>query len=298
VKYFNLNSIDMKKGYLFLMAVSLTLVSCNKDKKNGNDNSTGPNLVFKVTLDSTQARLNGFGQITPVGAGHAAQNPRFNELSLHYIELAPNALTALGKGDILYYGPETVAGGENAVNFDMSKKVKNGEVFFTIPLSSVTPGTYLWTRVSLLYQNFDINYRYNGFSGVGTVASFVGFNTYISKYSLKTQQKTLNANKLQGYWGFESVGIVIDGQAPATTVPNPINSTSPIPAGSCVVTGKFPNDLVITGDETQDVVVNLSFGTNKSFEWDDSNSPDGIYDPSQGDFPTDMGIRGLVPMKE
>lgn len=290
----------MKKGYLFLIAASLTLVSCNKDKKKTDDNTStaGPNLVFKVTLDSTQARLNSFGQITPVGAGHAAQNPRFNEVSLHYIELAPNALTALGKGDILYYGPETTAGGANAVNFDMSKKVKNGEVFFTIPLKSVTPGTYLWARVSLLYQNFDINYRYNGFSGVGTVASFVGFNTYISKYSLKALDKTINANKLQGYWGFESVGIVIDGQAPATTVPNPINSTSPIPAGSCVVTGKFPNDLVITGNETEDVVINLSFGTNNSFEWDDSNSPDGIYDPSQGDFPTDMGIRGLVPMKE
>jgi len=286
----------MKKSYLFLIAASLTIVSCNKNKKKTED--TGPNLIFKVTWDSTQARLDGFGNVAPIGSGHAAQNPKFNEVSLHYIELAPNALTPLGKGEILYYGPETTAGGANAVNFDMSKKVKYGEVFFSIPLKEVTPGTYIWARVSLLYQNFDINYRYNGFSGVGTVASFVGFNTYISKYSLKAQDKTLNANKLQGYWGFESVGIVIDGQAPATTVPNPINSTSPIPAGSCVVTGKFPNDLVITGNETEDVVINLSFGTNKSFEWDDSNSPDGIYDPSQGDFPTDMGIRGLVPMKQ
>lgn len=69
-------------------------------------------------------------------------------------------------------------------------------------------------------------------------------------------------------WNFAYATSV--GQAPAgvTTVPNPIASTSPIPAGSCVVTGgKFSTPLVITGDEKNNVVVTLSLSINKSFEW-------------------------------
>ena len=57
------------------------------------------------------------------------------------------------------------------------------------------------------------------------------------------------------------------GQAPAgaTTVPNPIASTSPIPVRfMCVVTGKFAQNLIINGSETRDVVLTLSLSTNNS----------------------------------
>lgn len=291
----------MKKILVCALAFTTMLGACKKktdDTKNTTTPPAGPNLVFKVYMDSTQPRLNSFGQITPVPSGHAAQSPVFNSFSLHYIEFAPNALTALGAGKILYYGPETTKGGANAIDFDQAKIVKNGEVFLSVPLKNLAPGTYQWARVSILYQNYNIKYRYNSINGVGTLASFLGFNTYISSYKINTLSKTLSANKLQGYWGFESFGTTVEGQAPATTVPNPISSTSPVPAGSCVVTGKFPTDLVITGNETEDIVIDLKFGTNQSFEWDDSNSPDGIYDPSQGDVPTDMGTRGLIPSVE
>lgn len=114
---------------------------------------------------------------------------------------------------------------------------------------------------------------------------------------------TVNANKLQGYWAFEVHNpplpqAVFDGQAPGTTVVNPIQATSPIPAGSCVVTGAFASPLTITGNETEDVVITVSLSTNKSFEWVDVNGNQ-RFDVETG-FETivDMGIRGMIPIVE
>ena len=81
--------------------------------------------------------------------------------------------------------------------------------------------------------------------------------------------------------------------AGATTVPNPIFDTSPIPAGSCVVTGAFDQPLVITGNETKDIVITVSLSTNNSFEWTDNG--DGLFQPEVGDAVVDMGVRGMVP---
>jgi hypothetical protein len=108
----------------------------------------------------------------------------------------------------------------------------------------------------------------------------------------------VNANKKQGYWAFETVGQIIQGQAPpgATTVPNPIFATSPVPQGSCVVTGPFASPLVISANETKDIHIVVSLSVNKSFEWKDHNSPDGIYEPGAGDTVVDMGVRGLIPI--
>jgi hypothetical protein len=69
-------------------------------------------------------------------------------------------------------------------------------------------------------------------------------------------------------------------------------NSSPIPQGSCVVTGQFLNPLVITGNETQDIVVTVSLSTNKSFEWLENSTP-GYYEPALGDVVVDMGVRGM-----
>ena len=142
----------------------------------------------------------------------------------------------------------------------------------------------------------------------GTGAGFIGYNTYIKNLTIKNQTLAINANKAQGFWGFETsvnyMGITYpftsSGQAPpgATTVPNPIFATSPIPAGSCVVTAAFVNSptnkLKITGSETSDIVIEVSLSTNKSFEWIDI-VPDGRWEPSKGESVVDMGIRGMIP---
>ncbi|HLF50665.1 hypothetical protein [Flavobacterium sp.] len=276
---------------LLLAIVCIGFISCEKDEV-----KTEPMLIVKFQFDENQVRLNNLGQPAGVSAGNAAQSPIFNTISSHYIELAPNANTGLGMGTILYHAPETTLGGANAIDFSQAKISAEGETFLKIPLSQIANGSYEWVRVSLSYQNYDIVIRHDATDHTGTLASFVGFNNYIGTHSIGNSTFPVNANRAQGYWALNVQGMPFSGQAPAgaTTVPNPIASTSPIPQGSCVVTGKFANNLVITGNETHDVEMTLSLSINKSFEWHEIN-PDGKYEPSAGENVVDMGLRGLIP---
>lgn len=299
--------MKLRISHLVILGGSILALSLSSCK----DTDQGPKLVFKFKFDSTQVRLNNIGQPAVMPSDHRAQNPLFNQMSAHYIELAPTAFTALGTGEVLYVAPETNAGGDKAIDFNKSVKAAEGEVFFSIPLSEIQAGTYEWIRVSLAYQNFDIRYKVGPpavpleYEGVGTLASFIGYNTYIQSFNINTTSMDVNDDKKQGFWAFETVipGIpaqVASGQAPegATTVPNPLFSSSPIPSGSCVVTGPFSgNGLVITGQETEDIVVVLSVSTNQSFEWLETGN-NNLYEPLNGDVVVDMGVRGLIPIIE
>lgn len=288
----------MSKSIIFFLIMSGVLMqSCKKEVTNSSGTAK-INFVFK--FDSTQARLDNLGNPSTILPGRAAQSPRFNKMSAHYVELAPDQFTALGAGSVVYRAPETTVGGANAIDFDQSVLAGNGQTFLSVPLTSFAPGSYRWLRVSLAYQNYEINYRYNGADLTGTLASFIGFNTYVRNFKIKDSTAVVNGNRLQGYWAFETsylgFGSLSSGQAPAgaTTVPNPLQATSPIPAGSCVVTGAFASPLVVTGNETNDITVVVSLSTNKSFEWTDANG-NGLFDPLDGDAVVDMGIRGLIP---
>lgn len=286
------------KNFLFTLTLIGLLSACQKDQPApDNETPAGPQLIFKFAFDEDQPRLDNLGNPSVMPEGHAAQTPRFNEISANYIELAPNAMTLLGLGEVLYVGEETTAGGDQAIAIDESRFVAAGEDFFSIPLSQVAAGSYPFIRVSLSYQNFDVDYRAQGFDLEGTLASFIGYNNYITSYTIKTQEITVNDNRLQGYWGFETInGITTTGQAPAgaTTVVNPLWATSPVPEGSCVVTGQFAENLVITGNETEDIIVTLSLSVNDSFEWVDLND-NGIWEPQANENVVDMGIRGMMP---
>ncbi|MDW8347259.1 MAG: hypothetical protein RML94_09905 [Bacteroidia bacterium] len=228
-----------------------------------------------------------------VASGNAAQNPAFNKMSAHYVEFAPNRYTQLGQGYIAYHAPETNAGGSTAIEFNKCRPVGNNEVFLSIPFKDIPKGTYQYLRVSLAYQNYDVKFKFGTNLYKGTVASFIGYNTYIQQYKVKDSTITINGNRLQGYWAFETFYNVIQGQAPNTTVVNPIASTSPIPPGSCVVTAAFAVPFTVTGNETSDKTIIVSLSTNKSFEWREVNF-DNIWEPAIGENVVDMGIRGMV----
>src|SRR2546421_8642896 len=299
----------MKNKFWILPAlVSMILISCKKENSGNN-----LQLVFKFKFDSTQERLNNIGQPSTIPAGHAAQSPIFNKMSAHYIELTSTALIPLGQGAILYKAAETTAGGSNAIDFAKASFAGNNETFYSLPLKDIPKGEYEWIRISLAYQNADVKFKVdttvNGITinqdFTGTLAGFIGYNSYITTYKVKNQSLTVNGNRKQGYWGFETVisgggytmPFITSGQAPeeSTTVVNPLFATSPIPAGSCVVTHAFvPGKLVITGNETKDIVVEVAFSTNKSFEWEDIIA-DGRWEPSKGETVSDMGIRGMIP---
>jgi hypothetical protein len=281
---------------LTVLFIALGSISCDKD-----DNATttnGPMLYIQFKFDKNQERLNNFGQPAAVAPGNAALSPDFNAISAHYFELAQTQNTQLGEGDVLYHAPETTVGGDKAIDFSQARIVGEGQNFLAIPLSAVKAGSYEWVRVSLSYQNYDISVRTAGVDYAGTLASFVGFNTYIGTHSINNSFFPVNGNRLQGYWAFalDDYPYSTSGQAPAgaTTVPNPLSTTSPIPAGSCVVTGKFADKLVITGAEKSNIVLTLSLSVNNSFEWHEVTA-DGKYEPGIGENVTDMGLRGLIP---
>ena len=281
---------------IFLALVPLFLFfSCKKDE---NIEQNTAKLIVKLDVDPDQVRLRNVGTPENIPDGNAGQVPIFNSLSAHYLELAPSATTLLGTGEILYKAPETTAGGDNAIDFDQAKIVAPGEIFLEIPIKDIAAGSYEWVRLSLSYQNYDVLFYFNNAPFTGTIASFVGFNNYIKEYQIKDENVEVNENPLQGYRGFETSTGVVTGQAPegATTVPNPLFTTSPIPQGSCVVTGNFDKLLEITGEETEDIEVTLSLSINDSFEWKDDNG-NGKWDVNIGGVEqvVDMGLRGLVP---
>jgi hypothetical protein len=290
--------------YLIIMLFPVLFISSCKKK-------TEPKIIFKFQFDPTQPRLNAFGQPAGMAAGHAGQNPSFNSITAHYIEMTTGALTPLGGGAVLYHADETTAGGSTAIDFNKSKFSGSNQSFFEMPLKNLAAGDYEFLRVSLAYQNYDVSMYFDTtVSGIHiqqdlpcTIASFIGYNTYVTNYKIKNQNVTVNTNKTQGYWGFESSGnisgypynFVQTGQAPAgsTTVVNPLFATSPIPAGSCVVTAAFDGGkLKITGNETEDVIVNVTLSNNKSFEWVEVVN-DGKWEPAKGEFVVDMGVRGM-----
>lgn len=295
----------MKKLFLRVFAVYFLisgLQSCTNDNDpNPVDQQTEASLIIKLDVDPNLVRLGNTGSTAPVPSENAGQDPDFNIISAHYLELAPNMFTPLGEGEILYHASETTKGGGNAIDFDNSIKVAPGEVFLTIPLKDIKPGSYEWVRLSLSYQNLDAEVYFEGNQYDVTIAGFVGFNTYISNFKVKNETVEVNDNKLQGFFAFESIAGVNTGQVPAggITVPNPIFDTSPIPQGSCVVTGEFQSPFNITGNETEDIIVTMSLSTNKSFEWQDLNG-NGKWDIGTGNSEPviDMGLRGLIPKVE
>lgn len=301
----------MNKCLLLAIVIFLSTFACKENDPIIDVDTPTPNVQFQIEFDDQQQRLNNLGQVATIPAGNAAQTPLFQSMSVHYIELSPSALTPLGKGAIVYLGAETTKGGENAVDFDKAAVVVAKETFAK---GALPPGTYEWIRTSVTYQNYSIEFDLHTptlgvFSNTkGIVASFVGFNTYIAEVKPSKIPLAVNSNKKQGFWAFETdfpanllvFNQIFSGDAPAgaTTVVNPLFATSPIPQGSCVVTGKLAKPLVITGNETEPITITLSYSVNKSFEWNDNNGNgrlDFFSDPS---IPTekivDMGLRGLM----
>lgn len=280
------------KCALIFFALMVGLSSCNKEED-------GAYLVFKYTFDENGERLDNFGSPATLPIGHATQTPKFNELGVHSIELIDYVLSFPTNSTVVYKGEEKSVNGEVGIDFDLERIVREGEVLVKIPIKDITPGTYTYLRNSLGYQNYNIDFIFNE-PTIGTlnlnaeIASFVGFKTFISNFSVGGASIDVNDIVNQGYWAFhidQPFAITETGQAPTTTVPNPLDAVSPIPLGSCLVTGAFETPLTITGNETEDIVIEVAISINNSFEWIDANS-DGLYEPAE-ETVVDMGTRGL-----
>lgn len=279
-------------AFILTLGLVFAISGCSKDKEE-------PMLVFKYTFDEQGERQDNFGNPASIPVNHAAQTPDFKALGVHSIELI-NAQPGLPTDQtIVYKGAETTFNGIEGIDFERELIVSEGEVLVRIPLSQITPGTYNYLRNSLGYQEYNIDFLYTdpNFGPMdlnGDIASFVGFKTYVSNFDLSGENIVVNDVVNQGFWAFHvssPVAITQTGNAPVTTVPNPLDAVSPIPLGSCLVTGQFDSPLVVTGEESEDIVVEVAVSINQSFEWEEINQ-DGKYEPAVESV-VDMGTRGL-----
>lgn len=290
---------------------SVLLGACNKDV------TTFNKIYFKMAFAEDQARLDNFGNPVTIPAGHAAQTPDMQKMSVHYIEVLQDSLVQLGDGVILYQSPETSEGGERAIDFAASAISEEGTQFASMQIERLPAGTYTYIRASVAYQQYGVLFDLHNVPVLGTlndqtglIGSFVGYNTYIETLTLDQLSVDIHANKAQGFWAFETqltdaaapYNAIYTGQAPAgaTTVVNPLHATSPIPEGSCVITGRFDPPLVVEEGETRDLEITLSFSLNQSFEWIESTT-NGKWDidatdPESSESVVDMGVRGLIPI--
>lgn len=300
----------MKTAFASLLLLT-TLIACSEKE------SAVPMLHITFLIDSTAMRLDNLGNPIEVAMGNSAQSPDFDQLGLHFIGLYRDKFTPYESGVTVYSSPNTDEGGVAAIDFERELILDQVNNRISVPLSAITPGTYEYFRSSIGFQKYTIVYNLGGASStytdwptgvsddidvLGTIASFLGYNTYIKTYELDDRTVDVYANRLQGYFGLESFGViagyqvreVTEGESDQTTVPNPIDDTSPVPAGSCVVTGKFPEALKIPDAANQDINIRVIVSINKSFEWEDTNS-NGKYEPLLGERVVDMGTRGVFP---
>jgi len=303
-----------KSKMIIYLLIGIFLSSCTTDDETRPSN---PMLTITFIMNTEAERLDNLGNPIAIPAGNAGQNPDFEILGLHFIGLYPDKFTPYDNGTTVFVSPVTEEGGTAAIDFENELFLTETDNTLSVPLSQINSGTYEYFRSSIGFQKYNITYNLKGAAssnpnwpnGIsddidveGTLASFLGYNTYIKNYTLKNEFVEVNSNKLQGYFGLESNGEIAgfefseltEGNAPQTTVPNPIDATSPVPNGSCVVTGKFPVALQIPETPTEDINIQVIISINNSFEWEDNNG-NHKYEPLLGEQVVDMGTRGVFP---
>ena len=277
-------------GKLQSMAVilaALSMFSCNKDVKEF------VSQYFISEADPSGARLDWDGNSSEVAAGNIGITPdSVLNIGIHYLELVQDANTAYKSGVIIYRSPETFQGGEIAIDFDSLLFLAPGTEIFNANLRKIPPGTYSYIRASVTCISYGITVDLDDVPGAGavnnvpaTMYSFLGYRTYIGSIQADTNDQEINANRALGFWLLETRqpeadwNKVIQTQLNSNlvTVVNELSDSAPIPNSTAIITGVFDEPLVITGEESDDLYLTLTFSVNKVIEVADANS-DGTWD--------------------
>lgn len=73
--------------------------------------------------------MDNLGQPAIIPAGNTAQSPSFAMMSANYIMFASTAKTLLGQGEIIFEGPKTTSGGDEAIDIQNSTYAGNNETY-------------------------------------------------------------------------------------------------------------------------------------------------------------------------
>lgn len=273
-------------------------------------NNAAIQLVFRLRFDSSLASLNSYGGAFVLSPGHAAQSPTMVTLALDQLELMPDKETLPGTGAILYTAPKTSCAKNGtypwpATNFCKLHLIGESEIVFSIALNALPPGNYKWLRLLVAYSEMKIMSRTT--SSGNAPATFAGFyaeKTFVSK--IKTETSVLTPTffpsnyKSRGSYLFEQdvfgQKVIVEGLTTHHTVVH-YNMAQPFTFQQMFVeftdpSGQIPKPLQVTGNENISQEVQLIFGTNKLFEWQEKTA-DGLYQPEIGEMVYDFGFRNL-----
>lgn len=262
--------------------------------------SAPPCLNVCFIYAPTSWRLDASGQNSSPASGNAGQRVSDVVIYPRYLELSPNAATALGSGQVLYQTathdgqPET---GTGATILDDITGTAQGEVAFSFSIASIARNFYQYLRVGIAYYQGRTGLRHNtGSSNLdmsGVVGAFTGTRVQATTITLNGTAVALNTNVSQGFWVYKGDSLAkIDGTATTVTAVNPIADTSTVPTGSDVITGAFTGSLDLSGSYDDDLYVMAILSTNQSFEWVDSTA-DGAWGGSGGESVYDFAFRSL-----
>jgi hypothetical protein len=301
-------------SYAFKITVLALLCACLGSCKKKPE----AQVHFIIKFDPLQERLNDKGVAVPIPTGRATQTPNLNQIGVECLEIAANANTPVNKGIPVFQSVLKSSGNETITDYAQLKMVKDGETIVSVPMSKLGVGKFEWVRLGVAYQNFDILFSMQEvpFAGNftderGSFAAFLSKSNYITTHTVATKSETINGNKPQGYWVFETkfpsayatLNRLFNGKIPDSTLTfvNPLHATAPLPTGSNLIVGRFDTPLSITGQENQDITVTLTLSTNKSFEWEESILRNGKWDSNAQantgqpsvERVVDVGFRGL-----
>jgi hypothetical protein len=316
-------SVRNALSLLLICLASFTPWSCNDD---GGGSLFDPFLRLRVNFDTQGERFDANGELAEVPEGRAAYTPEMRELRISSIELVPDENTPVGQGVMLYEAATRVVFGEEITELDQTISTAGGIVANRFNFQDIPAGTYPYVRVGLAsakYQlNYDLHYHVKDSTdtdsippdftvpveltqlsgGMAVLYSDAWVNT-LTPFNITLD---INQQKRQGYYAFETSftssfelgnNVYVDSLFNTIpTLPNPISATAPTPESSGIITGVFDTPLEVTGQESEDVLVDLTFSTNQAFEWVDPNN-DGRWDvwilAETWERISDFGLRSL-----
>ncbi len=224
--------------------------------------------------------------------GHGAHSPTYNGIFIGLIELLADSTIPFGEGVSLMIQSLTINFSDTGYAC-CNSLIADGYVFNVGIDTSAIPNTFKYIRISFIYENFSIWYKFNGNSYNASVAAFLAPKTLAYNYHINDSSYSSFSVKLNGQWELEvdtpGYGTVLRGIA-STTQPNVLSSSSPIPIGGCIVTCPILPTLFLDQPDTK--IITISISSNKSFEWVDHSDPN-YFEPFDGDTIVDVGIRGV-----
>lgn len=287
--------------YLMLVGAFSLIVGCSKQGAAGN------NLNIHFTFDSNQERLDSNGIVDNPNGNAGSQHIEVKRFAIARIEFNKGNDTNSSNALTFYKTEDTVINGVYVLNFPKLVWLDKTNNKLTIPIDNIPFGEYQFMKIVIAVIDYEITGQLNLSAGksvqvIMPIKSFLGHACYIPNFNIGDSLETINNIRAQGFtvslvhYAPANIHRVFRGSAKIVTAPNPIYKTSPTIARSGIITAAFLNKSVVINETTnQDIELNVSFSTNKAFEWDDNNK-NGAFDVVPVYEPiANIGLRGMQP---